>query len=336
MAEQRCRNRGFTALELIVVAVVVCLLVSLLLPAVQSAREAARSRQCQNNLRQIGLAFQQYEGNFGVFPAAYYLVHRLGPLSRFCCDGPADDGNVHLYTEMLLPYLDRADLYQRIDFSSPYFSPFEWPDVGKYSAPNQAVMSTPISVFRCPSTARKATVYTTTDSTLGVDITWTSGSMDYSPSAGIWGNTTDDASDEPHPSGWMDGILSDNHRALKTDDVSDGVSNVMLMYELAGRNDLYRVGKLVQTNATIGGGWADFNNAENWITGTKFDGTGGSDSGACLVNCTNESGAGMYSFHNNMVHILMADSSVRNLSQNVQNSLIVKLVSIDGGSLSDF
>ena len=58
------------------------------------------------------------------------------------------------------------------------------------------------------------------------------------------------------------------------------------IYELAGRNDLWRKGKMVTADGTAGGGWADIWNAENWMCGSNFDGTG--TEGPCFINCTNE------------------------------------------------
>lgn len=112
-------------------ALVVCggILVALLLPAVQAAREAARRVQCSNNLKQIGLAMHNYHDVHGTFPPAFIADQNGRPM--------------HSWRVFLLPYLERSDLYQRYDFNKPWDSP-----------ENQALANEIIAVYSCPSDAK--------------------------------------------------------------------------------------------------------------------------------------------------------------------------------------
>ena len=141
------RRRGFTLVELLVVIAIIGILVALLLPAVQQAREAARRTQCRSNLKQCGIVFHNHHSTFEKFPPAYIMVElpqKPSPsiwsatsvtlsLSGDGIVGPADDPNIHTWGIFLLPYLDQANIYNRINFSSPAGSPA---DFTLFGAPN--------------------------------------------------------------------------------------------------------------------------------------------------------------------------------------------------------
>ena len=94
------RRCGFSLVEILVTLAIIAMLMALILPAVQSSRQAARKIECQSNLRQIGLAVQQYLGTSNCFP-------------------PSGNGDEASYLVRLLPFLDQSALYKEFDFSSP-------------------------------------------------------------------------------------------------------------------------------------------------------------------------------------------------------------------------
>lgn len=120
---QRSRGRlAFTLLELLVVIAVIAILVALLLPAVQQAREASRRTQCRNNLRQLGLALQNYHETFRQFPPtqinSYYPPGKTPPGNGGRYSGTPLPRN-YSWICLLLPHLDQGPLYQQIDFEEP-------------------------------------------------------------------------------------------------------------------------------------------------------------------------------------------------------------------------
>lgn len=131
------RQSGFTLIELLVVIAIIGVLVALLLPAVQSAREAARRLSCRNNLKQIGLAMHNYHG-----------THRCLPPGRGAVL-PAVF-SAHAY---LLPYIEQANLQNQIDFTSAPTTFSVGPSTTYSGAANFAAATTAVQTFLCPSDA---------------------------------------------------------------------------------------------------------------------------------------------------------------------------------------
>src|SRR5262245_33642013 len=130
------RRRAFTVLELIVVIAIIGMLIALLLPAIQAAREAARRTTCGNNLKQIGLALHMYHGAHGTFPAG-----AVGPVPNPVVSLPQFDGlKEHGLGPRLLWYLEQR----------PLFNQYNW-DVSWFDPPNQTVVNAQLEVFMCPS-----------------------------------------------------------------------------------------------------------------------------------------------------------------------------------------
>ncbi len=125
-------RRGFTLIELLVVIAIIAVLIALLLPAVQSAREAVRRAQCTNNLKQIGLAMHNYVTNTGSLPWG---------------DGPWwNEWSAHT---MLLPYLEQVPLYNSINFGNAL--PFGGAPFNINNPINTTATYTRINGFNCPS-----------------------------------------------------------------------------------------------------------------------------------------------------------------------------------------
>jgi prepilin-type N-terminal cleavage/methylation domain-containing protein/prepilin-type processing-associated H-X9-DG protein len=118
------KSRAFTLVELLVVIAIVGVLMALLLPAVQSAREAARRIQCKNNLRQIGIALHHYMDARRTLPSGF-----VWPSQTF-------------WTGLLLPQIEQTPMFDSLDFTMPY-------DVD--GSANEAACGTYLSLFRCPS-----------------------------------------------------------------------------------------------------------------------------------------------------------------------------------------
>src|SRR5438552_7124108 len=130
---------GFTLIELLVVIAIIGVLISLLLPAVQKGREAANRIQCQNNLKQIGLALHNYHDSFKRFPPGY--VDANTKTSADMGGTPDNDlGPGWGWASFLLPHLEQGNVYDRINFN-----------VGVGIGVNVQISQQPLKIFQCPS-----------------------------------------------------------------------------------------------------------------------------------------------------------------------------------------
>ena len=139
----RSRNRAFTLVELLVVIAVIGILVALLLPAVQSAREAARGVQCKNHLKQLGLALHVHHDGKQAFPAGYqsfFTRDGSGPASAAVHPQTWDAAPGWGWNSQLLPYLEQGAAADALDFEAPIWDP----------AHSDAV-ALKFSVLLCPS-----------------------------------------------------------------------------------------------------------------------------------------------------------------------------------------
>ncbi|UUO09094.1 DUF1559 domain-containing protein [Blastopirellula sp. J2-11] len=110
----RTRRRGFTLVELLVVIAIIGVLIALLLPAVQQAREAARRMQCANHLKQLALALHNYHDTFSTFPSAAYCV----TAGAADASGRTDIAHCHTWIESLMPFIEQNAVYDQINFNT--------------------------------------------------------------------------------------------------------------------------------------------------------------------------------------------------------------------------
>src|SRR5262245_46848364 len=157
---------GFTLVELLVVIAIIAVLIGLLLPAVQKVRDAAARVQCQNNLKQLGLAYHNYaDTNDSSFAPS------------MISDGTRTVG----WGIFLLPYIEQDNLYKRYSFAAPFF--FSNAAAG---IDNQSVANTPIKVWLCPAAPSRTGPYSYTFNFPGFPaISWQAYPADYSPVASV-------------------------------------------------------------------------------------------------------------------------------------------------------
>ncbi|ADB15290.1 protein of unknown function DUF1559 [Pirellula staleyi DSM 6068] len=313
------KYRGFTLVELLVVIAIIGVLVALLLPAVQAAREAARRMSCSNNLKQLGLAAHNFHDTTNALPSSV----RPGGLTT----SPRIAG-----LTFLLPFIEQGNAYNAYDQTKNWSDPV-----------NLAVTSKQIPGFLCTSTPDPKRLDGLPEAS-----PWAANLVavtDYSPTIGVdqrlvTAGLVDFAGD---------GVLTKNGQP-RLADITDGTSNTLLYAESAGRPNLYRRGKLIgnlPNRRVNAGGWArpasDFS-----LDGSSLDGA--TLPGPCPINCTNgedvgsasfphsyygsEGTAEAYSFHPSGINVALADGSVRFLSSSINIREFAKLVTRAQGEVA--
>jgi prepilin-type N-terminal cleavage/methylation domain-containing protein/prepilin-type processing-associated H-X9-DG protein len=198
------RRTGFTLIELLVVIAIASVLTGLLLPAVQKVREAGNRMSCQNNLKQIGLAAQNYHDAFRVFPPGYATAKRY-------LDGATDTAPGWGWATFLLPYMEQNNLYQQLDLNTPV-------------EVNPAIKAV-VRVYLCPSDITVLDAFPIVDG-FGSPIA-SAGPSSYAACVGGDESATTDSTGR--------GILFRNSHT-RLSDVLDGTSSTILVGERAWCN----------------------------------------------------------------------------------------------------
>jgi len=323
--------RGFTLIELLVVIAIIAVLVAILLPAVQQAREAARMTQCKNNLKQIGVALHNYNETVGRFPpgAIWQGNNKVGGVAP---ENGRDAGWGATWVLLILPYIEQQGLYNKYDFS----------ELARHGATatgtgNNAVTRKNLPSLNCPSHP-EITVMLVQDYDGFAK-------ANYAANMGAGRMIERAAFTNNAKKGPMSVI---GQWGATVGDITDGTSNVVLASEIVKSSN----------NSDDRGAWG-------WSTGPTFSGvvTGSNqiltpntkqytdaspyasnDTTSIVFNYRNnpdltggDGGVGSRSFHAGGTHIVMADGAVRFVGESIEGQTWLKILAIgDGGAVGDY
>jgi prepilin-type N-terminal cleavage/methylation domain-containing protein/prepilin-type processing-associated H-X9-DG protein len=323
------QRKGVTLVEILIVLTIVGALVALLLPAIQAARESARRVHCQNNMRQSAIAIQLFENSRKRLPSLYNGSFEFQGSTKVFPEKYWDEYHFHSWQTALLPHLEQSPLYARLDTKIAASSPS-----------NQRNVRTELSVFLCPSTSNYTRFKPVLQYSPNIEI-GTAARSDYEAiggiklgyekigvmlsnikvAQGVWGLPK-------HVSGRTvdqdNSYLSPKQTHMR--EVIDGLSNTIIIGEIAGRPDIYHRGKLNRQYGSVD--HPIINSA--WAISGPYSAILLHDNPT--VNETND--AGLYSFHNSGANVGFADGSIRFLPDSTDSKTLYAFATRAGSEVA--
>ncbi len=295
---------GFTLVELLVVIAIIGILIALLLPAVQSAREAARRMQCANNYKQIGIATHSYHNAIGSFPAGIYMWDR-----NSCASPPGDtytNYNGWGWSTFILPYMEQTQVYDQVKFEDGSYGSWD----------NFKASANFIGGYLCPSDPGDKELVST-----GGDRT--NGSTPPEDAAGthmagisdsrLW--TCGGNYRNPRLDG--NGMLFGASR-VKVSDVTDGTSNTLFVGEVIGSRPGQHSGYFWMTYNLI--------STQNGINLPVRD---------TSISHWDHDSFGLSSYHPGGCHFLLADGSSHFIVETISQHVLESMTTRAGGETID-
>jgi prepilin-type N-terminal cleavage/methylation domain-containing protein/prepilin-type processing-associated H-X9-DG protein len=320
MHPTRPARGGFTLIELLVVIAIIAILIALLVPAVQKVREAAANTQCQNNLKQYGLAMHNFESTFKGLPPANYT-----PIADYTPPDPSPlppNQPPRGFFALILPYVEQQSLHNLFDQTQ------DWRQVGQ----NRSALINAVQISICPSApgGQRRRSFTAPAALGGGTVTGIV--ADYRPIARIRSTVHPPSRLGPIPPGYQ-GILQPN-LITRVAHCSDGTSNTIALCESAGNPVQFAMGVATGNPNGAAGIWADHRLAFEYDGCDPSAPSAGATTAADqlqrtrAINCINDTE--IYAFHAGGGNFAFGDGSVRFISDSATVGLVAALITRAG------